>query len=114
MAKIFNKKSQKEKRQELRNALTPQELKLWALLRNENLGCKFRRQQGIGPYIVDFYCKEKKLIIEIDGSQHQNNIDYDKKRDQYLEQFGFTVLRFWNDDVNRNINGVIMKIEEYL
>jgi very-short-patch-repair endonuclease len=85
MIKIFNQKSQKEKRQELRNALTPQELKLWALLRNENLGCKFRRQHGIGPYIVDFYCKEKSLIIEIDGSQHQDNANYDKKRDQYLE-----------------------------
>ncbi len=114
MIKIFNQKSQKEKRQELRSALTPQELKLWALLRNENLGCKFRRQHGIGPYIVDFYCKEKNLIIEIDGSQHQDNADYDKTRDQYLEQLGFTVVRFWNDQVNRNIDGVVMKIQEYL
>jgi very-short-patch-repair endonuclease len=114
MIKIFNKKSQKEKRQELRNALTPQELKLWMLLRNENLGCKFRRQQGVGPYIVDFYCKEKKLIIEIDGSQHQNAIEYDKTRDQYLEKLGFVVIRFWNNEINTNIDGVVMKIQEYL
>jgi very-short-patch-repair endonuclease len=114
MTKIFNKSFQKETRKKLRKEITPQELKLWALLRNKNLGCKFRRQQGVGPYIVDFYCKEKKLIIEIDGSQHQNAVEYDKTRDQYLEKLGFTVIRFWNNEINTNIDGVVMKIQEYI
>lgn len=76
---------------------------------------KFRRQHSIGKYIVDFYCPEKKLIIEIDGSQHIDiQREYDIERDKYLKNLGFKILRFWDNDVNNNLEGVLMKIVEKL
>jgi very-short-patch-repair endonuclease len=83
-------------------------------LKNKQLGCKFRRQHSIGKYVVDFYCSEKKLVIEIDGWQHKEQERYDEERIKYLESLELKVLRFWNNDVNDNLNGVILKIEEYL
>ena len=116
MRTIFNDKNKKELRRSLRNRATPQEIILWARLRKSQTGAKFRRQESIGHYVVDFYCPNKKLIIEIDGCQHKNNKqkDYDLERTEYLEDLGLKVLRFWNDEVNKNISGVMMKIEEYL
>ena len=67
---IHNNKTLADRRKELRNNATPQEAILWQHLKDSNFGCKFRRQHSIGPYIVDFYCPSKKLIIELDGSQH--------------------------------------------
>ena len=107
---LFNKKQIRKK---LRNSATPQEVILWSRLKNERLGCKFRRQHSIGKYVVDFYCPAKKLIIEIDGSQHIDNT-YDTDRDAYLKNLGFKVLRFWDNDVNNNLEGVLMKIIENL
>jgi len=69
-------------------------------------GLKFRRQQPIDNYIVDFVCFEKRLVIEVDGGQHATQ-EKDALRDQYLQQQGFNVLRFWNNEVLQNINGVI-------
>jgi very-short-patch-repair endonuclease len=69
-------------------------------------GYKFRRQQPLGNYIVDFVCLEKKLIIELDGGQHAKQTDCDTERDGWLRGQGFVVLRFWNNDVLQNINGV--------
>lgn len=116
MKQIFNSKHLLQKRRRLRKNLTPQEIVLWSRLRCEQMGCKFRRQHSIGNYIVDFYCPEKKLIIEIDGTQHKRIKDtkYDAKRTQYFEFLGIKVLRFWNNEINSNLNGVILKIEEVL
>jgi very-short-patch-repair endonuclease len=76
-------------------------------------GYKFRRQQPIGNYIVDFVCLEKRLIVELDGGQHAES-DYDAKRDAWLSEQGFSVLRFWNNDVLKNVEGVTERIFEKL
>ncbi len=84
----------------LRKSETDAERKIWQQLRSRSLnGAKFRRQHPIGPYIVDFICINEKLIIELDGGQHQQQQDYDAKRTAFLEQSGYRVLRFWDDDV---------------
>jgi len=98
----------------LRNNATPQEVILWSRLRRNGLGYKFRRQESIGKYIVDFYCPEKKLIVEIDGWRHKENETYDNDRTTYLESLGLKILRFWNNEVNDNLEGVILRIEEHL
>ncbi len=98
---------------ELRKNSTQQEQKLWKLLRKRQLKAyKFRRQYPIGEYIVDFICREKQLIIEIDGGQHntETNIAYDNKRTKFLESKGYKVIRFWNNDVDNNIEGVYITI----
>ena len=93
----------------LRKNSTKQELILWKLLRNNGINnLKFKRQYPIGNYIVDFVCKEKWLIIELDGGQHNepNNISYDEERTKYLNNRGYRVLRFWNTDIDKNLKGV--------
>ena len=101
----------------LRKNLTEQEKILWQLLRKKSINnLKFRRQYAIGNYIVDFVCHEKKLIIEIDGGQHneEKNIAYDKERTKYLKTKGFKVIRFWNDEIKTNLDGVYEEIPRYL
>jgi very-short-patch-repair endonuclease len=88
---------------------TPAERRLWAMLRNRRMPFKFKRQHVIDPYIVDFACLERSLIVEADGSQHADKI-CDRRRDAYLRQLGFQVLRFWNNDVLENANGVFEMI----
>ena len=84
----------------LRRDSTDAELKLWHFLRNRNLaGHKFRRQHPLAPYVVDFVCIESKLIVEIDGGHHLEQISRDEKRTAFLESKGYRVIRFWNDDV---------------
>jgi very-short-patch-repair endonuclease len=95
---------------ELRKELTPAERKLWTMIRNDQLGVNFRRQHAIGNYIPDFVCIQKQLIIELDGSQHLEQEEYDKERTQYLKSQGYKVIRFWNNDVMNNIEGVILVI----
>lgn len=93
----------------LRKNQTPQEQKIWQLLRNNQFqNLKFRRQYPIGDYVVDFICKEEKIIIEIDGGQHNidKNIEKDKLRTEYLKSKGYRVIRFWNNDVDKNLEGV--------
>ena len=98
----------------MRQNLTPQEVKLWQYLRKEQLGVKFRRQFPIdSKYIADFACLEKKLIIELDGTQHAEN-QHDKERTLYLEDNGFTVLRFWNNEIDKNLIGCLERIRELL
>lgn len=93
---------------ELRNNATDVERLLWRHLKNGQLeGVKFRRQQPIETYVVDFVSFDKKIIIELDGSQHSENIGYDDLRDACLTANGFTVLRFWNNEVLENIEGVL-------
>ena len=95
----------------MRNNPTEAELLLWLCLRNRQLaGCKFRRQQPVGEYIVDFLCWEKRLIVEVDGSQHGESSAADKERTEWLESQGFRVLRFWNNEVKGNLEGVTLAI----
>lgn len=92
---------------QLRKNMTDAERLLWRHLRLRQIsGYKFRRQQPIGKYIVDFVCFEKKLIIEVDGSQHSEQLDYDLKRDTWLEKEGFCILRFWDNQVLNETDGV--------
>ncbi|MBV6401323.1 MAG: hypothetical protein CNIPEHKO_01622 [Anaerolineales bacterium] len=95
---------------ELRKELTPTERKLWAYLRGDKLGVNFRRQHAIGNFIPDFVCIEKKLIIELDGSQHLEQEEYDEERTKYFESLDYKVIRFWNNDVTKNMDGVIRSI----
>jgi adenine-specific DNA-methyltransferase len=95
----------------LREKSTPAEQKLWQYLRNKRFkSLKFRRQYPVGPYILDFVCLSQKLIIELDGSQHLEQILYDTERTQYLEHFGFHVLRFWNHEVFHQFPSVLLRI----
>ena len=105
------------KARKLRQKLTEQEAVMWHLLRNRGLnGYKFRRQYPIGSYVVDFVCRELKLIIELDGGQHNEpeNIEYDKKRTQYLNEKGYKVVRFWNNEIDENLEGVYQSILKVL
>ncbi len=110
MTTIYNKSKHLPKRILLRKNQTPQESILWARLRRKHLGHKFKRQYSVGPYILDFYCPTKKLAIEIDGSQHLENKEYDQERTDYLSILEIKVLRFWNNEINNNINGIVEKI----
>ena len=101
-----------ERARQLRKELTPAEQKLWAYLRNNKLnGVNFRRQHAVGNYIVDFVSIKKKLVIELDGSQHLNQEERDAERTQYLESQGYKVIRFWNNQIANDIEGVIRIIE---
>jgi very-short-patch-repair endonuclease len=100
---------------ELRGEQTPAEAKLWAYLRaHRTEGVGFRRQHAIGPYIADFCAPSKRVVIEVDGSQHLDQEEYDSERTAYLESRGYRVLRFWNRDVMNNIEGVLGVILESL
>jgi len=101
----------------LRKQLTPQETKLWAKLRAlKPLGYHFRRQAPIGRVIVDFACFHAKLIIEADGGQHNMAAAAarDASRDAFLRSQGFTILRFWNSDIDHNLDGVLQTIQAAL
>ena len=94
----------------LRHALTEAELDLWQLLRSRQLcNFKFRRQVPLGPWVADFVCFEHMLIIEADGSRHVES-RHDKRRDADLQNRGFRILRFWNNNILTNPNGVLEKI----
>ena len=91
------------------------EVILWQYLKGKQInGCKFRRQFGVGPYVVDFYCVEFKLAIELDGDSHfsEDAQKHDIERQEYIGQFGIKFLRFTNDDVYTNVNGVVQTIYE--
>ena len=96
---------------ELHRNMSPVEAKLWTHLRAHRMGdVHFRNQHAIGKYIVDFCAPRKKLIIELDGSQHLEQKEYDEERTKYLELRGYRVLRFWNNDVMNNIDDVLRVI----
>ena len=101
----------------MRSQMTKEEVKLWNILRGKRFyGFKFKRQVLIGDYIVDFLCQEKNLIIELDGGQHNTDdtITYDNNRTIYLNKHGYKVLRFWNNEVWNNIEGVCEIIKKEL
>ncbi len=112
--KRANPKSYELARQ-LRKVPTPAEEKLWAILRGDKLnGVHFRRQHAIGKYVIDFCCVKRKLAIELDGSPHLEQTEYDIQRTAYLESLGYKVIRFWNGQVMKDIEGVIHSIEASL
>jgi len=99
---------------QFRRKMTDAERVLWSHLRAKRLNnLKFRRQQPIGNYIVDFICFEKKIIIEVDGGQHMENKKTDLKRTQWLNEKGYRVIRFWNNDIMQNISGVYKEIMKF-
>ena len=114
--RIYNQTKYKNRRQNLRSNLTYPEKLLWNRVRNEQIGYKFRRQHGIGIYIVDFYVAEKRTIIEIDGDSHFNkhSSDYDYRRDCYLKRLSHHILRFNNNQVVNETDEVIDFIVDFL
>ena len=108
-------KQLKERSRDLRKNLTDAEQKLWQKLRNKQINDhKFRRQFVFGNYIVDFICLDKRLIVEVDGGQHMENVDYDLQRDEWLKSQNFKILRFWNNQVLNEIDSVLEVIENNL
>jgi very-short-patch-repair endonuclease len=115
MSLVFNSRSQKQKHQYLRNHAADAERILWSRLKGRQLlGYKFRRQHGIGVFILDFYCPESKLAIEIDGATHWTEAEreYDRRRKEYIELYSIHFLRFTNSDVYKNLDGVLAAIAE--
>ncbi len=109
------KKSTSQIAKKLRKNQTEAEKRLWRHLRNKQLGgYKFRRQQPIGPYIVDFVCLNKNLAVEVDGGQHAINKEEDMKRNEWLRSQEYDVIRFWNTDVISNVEGVLKIIQKLL
>ena len=99
----------------LRGSQTDAERKLWSKLRDRQIcRAKFRRQHPIGPFVTDFCCVEIGLIIELDGSQHMQQVQADQRRSRYLEQIGYRVFRFWDNEVLANIDGVMEQIARVL
>jgi very-short-patch-repair endonuclease len=99
----------------LRWSQTDAERKLWSKLRDRQIcRAKFRRQHPIGPFVTDFCCMEIGLIIELDGSQHMQQAQADQRRSRYLEQRGYRVLRFWDNEVLANTDGVMEQIVRVL
>jgi very-short-patch-repair endonuclease len=99
-----------ENARNLRQNSTDAEIRLWSALRDRRLaGYRFRRQHPIGPFVVDFACTRHRLIVEADGGQHDDNAA-DDKRTEWLKREGWRVLRFWNNDILANTNGVIETI----
>ena len=114
MTLIHNNQILKDRRRELRKNLTKTEQELWWYIRDKKLGVKFKRQHSIGGYILDFYCSEKKLIVELDGEIHNTKEarEYDAVRNKYFESLGYKTLRFLNREVEENIEKVLDKIEK--
>ena len=113
--RTFNKKNFKQRRKELRNNPTKAEAFLWGYLRNSQLeGKKFRRQTSIGSFVVDFYCPEENLVIEIDGDFHfdENAKKYDEERTEKIETEGIKVIRFENQEVLLNLDKVLKEIKK--
>jgi very-short-patch-repair endonuclease len=116
MTDIFNRSSTREKRRALRNDVTPAEKEMWKYIRKDALGVRFRRQYGIGEYIADFYCPKLKLVIEIDGGSHFTDEarKYDEARTNYLNSIGVKVVRYTNNDVMNNIQGVLQNLTDII
>ncbi len=116
MPTLHNLNRLKDRRRELRSQGTTTEKILWNVLRDNRTGFKFKRQHSIGGYILDFYCAEKHLIIEIDGGIHnsKDQKEYDFIRDKFFKDLNYKVLRLKNDEVENNLVIVIRKIKEAL
>jgi very-short-patch-repair endonuclease len=117
MTKVFNKANEIYVRRALRKNMPQPERLLWDRLRGKGLnGHKFRRQYSVDKFVLDFYCPQQKLAIEIDGESHftKEAEEYDKERQMIIESYSIRFLRFTNREVTTNIDGVILRIMEYL
>lgn len=114
MTILYNKKSLKECRRDLRMHMTQSETLLWSVLRGKQLGVKFQRQYSIGRYIADFCASRLKLVIELDGITHDDPIvqEKDRAKQKFLEERGFTVLHFKDSEVLGNVDNVLKKIRK--
>lgn len=113
---IFNNNNLKQRRKELRNKSTAAEIELWKRLKNKSLsGKKFRRQYSIGSFILDFYCAEERLGIELDGALHfdKDNMDYDKIRTEIINTFNIKIIRFENYLIMEDIEKVLQEIKSH-
>lgn len=109
MTKIFNRRKYIVFRNELRNSMTKSEVILWKHISHNSLGYKFRRQHGVGKYIVDFYCPKLKLAIEVDGMTHNNEkvFENDVVRENFLKSNGITVRRYGSDKIFNDLKNVL-------
>lgn len=109
-------KQRSTRRKTLRNRATLAEKLLWNKIKNNKSGFKFRRQQGIDRYIVDFCCPSLWIVIEVDGDYHfdPDQKEYDKTREEHLKEMGYIILRFWNNEVEKNIEKVLKTIYEVI
>lgn len=115
--KVLNKTSEKEKRRFLRNNMPKVEIVLWSKLKGRQLkGCKFRRQYSVDKFILDFFCPDFKLAIEVDGDTHFLNgkPERDRERQIFIENSGIRFLRFTNNDIYKNLDGVLKTIEDFI
>jgi adenine-specific DNA-methyltransferase len=107
MSQLYNKKMLEGRRQNLRKQQTEAERIFWNMTRGRKFSnLKFRRQFSVGPYILDFYCPEIGLAVEIDGGQHAAEVAYDDARTKFINKLGIKVIRFWNNDLTKNPSGV--------
>ena len=113
MTKHYNKKSEQEKRRSLRKNMTYCEKIVWSNLRERQLGYRFLRQYSVDHFVIDFYCPELKLAVEVDGESHNNpeQREYDIKRQKYLEEFKINFVRIKDEELLGNPNKEFMKIE---
>ncbi|MBI4430010.1 MAG: DUF559 domain-containing protein [Ignavibacteriales bacterium] len=114
MTLVFNKSSQKTVRRMLRKSMPKSEIILWSNIRNRQIfGQKFRRQYSVDTFILDFYCPALKLAIEVDGDSHtESTRAFDAHRQKLVEKYGIRFLRFRNDDIRENLDGVLDNIHE--
>lgn len=111
---IFSAKRMVWRRRNLRQKSTPAENLLWGELRGNKLGCKFKRQFSVENYVVDFYCPDYKLAIELDGKIHRQRKVYDEYRTKFLRAYGITEIRFLNEEVSSKLEGVVSTIKTKL
>lgn len=110
---MYNDQTQKERRQELRKNQTKTENILWQRIRSRQINSlKFYRQYSIGPYILDFFCPQVRLAIELDGEQHKEAVEYDQERELFLKDKDIYTIRFWNDEVLNHTEETLKIIEE--
>ena len=119
MTKVYNKNAEKDKRRKLRQDIVKAEKIIWDKIRNRQIeDCKFRRQYSVDKFVIDFYNPILKLAIEIDGESHfqEDAVEYDRERQIYIESLGIKFIRFTNNDVYENLDGVLesiaMKVRE--
>ena len=110
---MYNDQLQKFRRRQLRKNPTREERILWQEVRGKKIGnVRFHRQYSVGPYILDFFCPVFRLAIELDGNQHVDAKEYDTEREAFLKEKEITTIRFWNEEVFKNLPGVLEKIRE--
>lgn len=115
MTEIFNKKELRERRQVLRRNMTQPEIVLWMKLKRKQIdGHRFRRQYSVASYVMDFYCPDLRLAIEIDGASHDrpNAKEYDQEREEQINQLGITIIRFTNSQIETKLEEVMQYIRE--